>query len=122
MKLKKLNSCKISDLRPISLVTIIYKIISKVHSERLRVGPEETILEVQGAAGKKIVDLVLIENEVVEENRSTGKKGVSFQDRLFEGIRLCGMEFFGLTLDRKGFGARWRKWIPDACHWYHIWC
>lgn len=77
--LKKLNTCKISDLRPISLVTIIYKIISKVHSERLRVGREETILEVQGAAGKKIVDLVLIENEVVEENRSTGKEGVVFK-------------------------------------------
>ena len=36
-------------------------------------------IEVQGAAGKKIVDLVLIENEVVEENRSTGKKGVVFK-------------------------------------------
>lgn len=45
---EKLNSCKVKDFRPISLVTSLFKIISKVLSLRLREVLEDTISESQG--------------------------------------------------------------------------
>ena len=46
---KKLNSCRVRDYRPISLVTSLYKVISKVLAYRLRGVPSDTIAESQGA-------------------------------------------------------------------------
>ena len=49
---KKSMSKKISDFRPISLITSLYKIIVKVLSERLRGVLHETIHSTQGALFK----------------------------------------------------------------------
>ena len=66
---KKLNSCRIKDFRPISLVTSLYKIIAKVLSIRLKAVLSDTISENQGAfvVDRQILDVVLVANEVVEE-------------------------------------------------------
>lgn len=74
---KKINSCKISDFRPISLVTSLYKIISKVFSLRLKNVLEDTISEVQSTfiEGRQILEIALIANELVENYRVAGKQG-----------------------------------------------
>ena len=46
---KKVNSSKMKDFRPISLVTSLYKIISKVFSNRLKGVLPDTIVESQCA-------------------------------------------------------------------------
>ena len=46
---KKANSTKVKDYRPISLVTSLYKIISKVLSLRLKGVLADTVAETQGA-------------------------------------------------------------------------
>ena len=46
---KKLNSCRVKDFRPISLVTCLYKIIAKVLAKKLQVVLGETIYKSQGA-------------------------------------------------------------------------
>ena len=78
---KKVDSSKVRDFRPISLVTSLYKIISRVLSTRLKGVLADTIGEAQGAfvVGRQILDNVLVANEVVEEYRKQGRSGVVFK-------------------------------------------
>ena len=75
--LKKLNSCRVKDFRPISLVSSLYKIIAKVLAKRLQFVLGDTISKTQAAfvAGRQILDVVLVANEVVEDYRRSNKEG-----------------------------------------------
>ena len=66
---KKSMTKKISDYRPISLITSLYKIITKVLLGRLRGVLHKTIHSTQGAfvQGRQILHAVLIANEIVDE-------------------------------------------------------
>ena len=78
---KKNMSKKISDYKPISLITSLYKIIAKVLAERLRRVLHETIHSTQGAfvQGRQILEAVLIANEIVDEKRRLEEEGVVFK-------------------------------------------
>ena len=110
---KKHGSCKISDYQPISLVTSLYKIISKVLISQLKEVLDSTILKNQGAfvANRQILDVVLMANEVVEKCRVTGKKGVVFKIDFEKAYDHVEWEFLDFVLERKGFHSRWRKWM-----------
>ncbi|RVX10571.1 putative ribonuclease H protein [Vitis vinifera] len=72
---------RISDFRPINLITSLYKIIAKVLAGRIREVLHETIHSTQGAfvQGRQILDAVLIANEIVDEKRRSGEEGVVFK-------------------------------------------
>ena len=78
---KKSPTKKISNFRPISLITSLYKIISKVLSGHLRGVLHETIHSTPGAfvQGRQTLDVVLIANEIVDEKRQSGEEGVVFK-------------------------------------------
>ncbi|KAM2375828.1 hypothetical protein ACFXTH_044542 [Malus domestica] len=73
---KKSDFLKVTDYRPISLVTGLYKIIAKTLASRLKEVLVTTVFPHQGAFVKdrKILDAVLIANEVVEEVRQKKKR------------------------------------------------
>ncbi|RVW83275.1 Transposon TX1 uncharacterized 149 kDa protein [Vitis vinifera] len=113
---KKSTTKKISDFRPISLITSLYKIIAKVLSRRLRGVLHETIHSTQGSfvQGRQIMDAVLIANEIVDERRRSGEEGVVFKidfEKAYDHVR---WDFLDQVLEKKGFSPKWRKWMSGC--------
>ncbi|KAJ9707044.1 hypothetical protein PVL29_002161 [Vitis rotundifolia] len=102
---KKSLTKKISDFRPISLITSLYKIIAKVLSGRIRGVLHETIHSTQGAfvQGRQILDAALIANGIVDERRRSREEGVVFK-----------IDFEKAYDHKKGFSPRWRKWMSGC--------
>ncbi|KAJ9691733.1 hypothetical protein PVL29_013809 [Vitis rotundifolia] len=113
---KKSMAKKISDYRPISLITSLYKIIVKVLAERLRGILHETIHSTQGAfvQGRQILDAVLIANEIVDEKKRSGEEGVVFKIDFEKAYDHVSWDFLDHVLEKKGFSPRWRKWMRDC--------
>ncbi|KAJ9697646.1 hypothetical protein PVL29_006989 [Vitis rotundifolia] len=110
---KKSQSKKISDFRPISLITCLYKVIAKVLSTRLRGVLHETIHSTQGAfvQGRQILDAVLIANEIVDEKRRSGEEGVVFKIDFEKAYDHVKWDFLDHVLEKKGFSSKWRMWM-----------
>ncbi|RVX21544.1 putative ribonuclease H protein [Vitis vinifera] len=110
---KKSQSKKISDFKPISLITCQYKIIAKVLSGRLRGVLQETIHSSQGAfvQGRQILDAVLIANEIVDEKKRSGEEGVVFKIDFEKAYDHVNWDFLDHVLEKKGFSPRWRSWM-----------
>ncbi|RVW36866.1 LINE-1 retrotransposable element ORF2 protein [Vitis vinifera] len=106
-------SRRISDFRPISLITSLYKIIAKLLAGRIRGVLHETIHSTQGAfiQGRQILDAVLIANEIVDEKRRSGEEGVVFKIDFEKAYDHVSWDFLDHVLEMKGFGLRWRKWM-----------
>lgn len=66
---KKDRSVKVTDFRPISFVTSVYKILTKVLSKRLGSIVWDIILDSQSVfvGGRQIINATLVANEVVED-------------------------------------------------------
>ncbi|RVW74568.1 LINE-1 retrotransposable element ORF2 protein [Vitis vinifera] len=84
---KKSQSKKISDFRPISLITCLYKIIAKVLSGRLRGVLQETIHSTQG------------------------EEGVVFKIDFEKAYDHVKWDFLDHVLEKKGFSSKWRSWM-----------
>ena len=110
---KKSESTKISDFRPISSVTSLYKIIVKVSPGRLRRVLNETIYLSQRAfvEGRQILDVVLITNEMVDEKRRSGEEGVVLKIDFEKAYDHVDWGFLDHVLERKGFSTKWRSWM-----------
>ena len=107
---KKVESRRVADFRPISLISSLYKLISKVVCNRIREIMWETVAEEQVAfvEGRQVSDLFLIANEVVEAVSKSGEDGVVLKhDRV-------NWEFLDFVHAKKGFDPRWRKWISGC--------
>ena len=106
---KKSQTSKISNYRPIGLVTNLYKIIAKVLLRRLSNVLQDTIYLTQGAfiEGRQILNVVLITNEVVDEKRRSREEGVVFKIDFEKAYDLVDWDFLDHVLERKGLSLRW---------------
>ena len=110
---KKKEACRVSDFRPISLITSLYKIISKVLASRLKKVLPSIINDSQMAfvEGRQILDAILTASEAVDEWSLRGRKGVLLKLDLEKAYDKVDWSFLDMIMKLKGFGKRWRKWI-----------
>ena len=113
---KRSGAMEIGDFRPISMVDCLYKIISKVLTNRLKVVMPILVGETQTAfiAGRQIVDSALIANEVITWLRKTKKSGVLLKVDFQKAYDMVEWHFLDYVLQQMSFGSIWRAWI-NSC-------
>lgn len=113
---KKENPTNLTEYRPISLVSSIYKVVAKVLSRRLRKMLPKLIGEVQIAflGGRCILDGVLIGNEVVDWWKKSKQKGLILKLDFEKTYDSVNWEFLLAMMQNFGFGEKWVGWIKEC--------
>ena len=103
----------LKDLRPISLVGGLYKILSKVLATRIKRVMVTIISQSQSTCveGRQILDVVLIANEVVDSILRIKECGLVCKLDIEKAYDSINWDFVFQVMDRMGFGNRWMSWI-----------
>ena len=101
------------DLRPISLMGGLYKILTKVLTNRIKRVMNKVISKTQNAfvEGRQILDVVLIANEIVDSTLRRKKYGLVCKldiEKAYDSIR-C--KFLYQIMGMMGFNSQWMSWI-----------
>jgi len=110
---KKGDRKELKNWRPISLLNLDYKIVSKALSVRLRSVMSEVVCEDQtcGVMGRSITDNLNVMRDVLDHIDHTGEGGVILtldQEKAFDRV---DRGFLNRVLGRFGFGEDFRKWM-----------
>ena len=110
---KKQNVADLKDLRPISLVGGLYKILAKVLANRIKRVLSKVISPEQSAfvEGRQILDSVLIANEAVDTIIRRKENGIVCKLDIEKAYDHLSWEFLIQVLDKMGFGKRWVSWV-----------
>lgn len=105
---KKDNPVGFGDFRPICLVSLVYKVLAKVLSRRLKRVLLSVISEVQSAFvyGRYILDGVLIANEVVDGWKRSTKKGIILKLDFEKTYDSMNWEFLVSMMRNFGYGEK----------------
>ncbi|KAJ0471319.1 putative RNA-directed DNA polymerase [Helianthus annuus] len=102
-----------ANFRPISLIGVINKVISKVLVNRLKGVVGKLISEQQSAflAGRNIMDGPLVLNEVLSWLKKSKRSGMYFKVDISKAYDSVNWSFLDSIMFQMKFPNRWRKWI-----------
>lgn len=105
-----------NDLRPISLVGCLYKVLAKVLANRLKSVINKVVSDTQSAfvKGKQILDGILIANEVVDEARRLGRELILFKVDFEKAYDSVDFNYLDAVMAHMNFPTLWRKWIFEC--------
>ena len=99
------------DLRPISLVGGLYKILTKVLANKIKRVMDKVISKSQIIEGRQILDAVLIANEIVDSTLRRKTCGLVFKLDIEKAYDNISWEFLYQVMGRMDFDSRWMSWI-----------
>ncbi|GAU35782.1 hypothetical protein TSUD_56590 [Trifolium subterraneum] len=107
---------KVSDFRPIALVSSIYKILSKVLANRLRNVVGVVVSDAQSAfiKGRQILDGILIANELVDEAKRNAKDLLLFKVDFEKAYDSVDWDYLNEVMVKMNFPSQWMGWMK-AC-------
>ena len=106
---KKEGADDFKDLRPISLMGSLYKLIEKVLENRLKKVMNQLVNKAQNAfvEGKQILDASLIANEVIDSLTRRKEKGILCKLDIEKASNKLNWKFLLTVLKEMGFGSWW---------------
>ncbi|KAJ0780983.1 putative RNA-directed DNA polymerase [Helianthus annuus] len=101
------------NFRPISLIGVVNKVISKVLVNRLKGVLGNLVSEQQSAflAGRNIMDGPLILNEMFGWLKKEKRKGMFFKVDINKAYDSVNWAFLNSIMDQMKFPRRWRSWV-----------
>ncbi|XP_024011324.1 uncharacterized protein LOC112086588 [Eutrema salsugineum] len=113
---KKPNANAMTDLRPISLCSVTYKIISSILCARLKRFLPKIVSPTQGAfvSGRLISDNLLIAHEMVHglhTNPHCKKDFLAIKTDMSKAYDRVEWGFLDELFKRMGFNDKWRSWV-----------
>ncbi|GKD18715.1 RNA-directed DNA polymerase, eukaryota, reverse transcriptase zinc-binding domain protein, partial [Tanacetum coccineum] len=110
------NANMVKDVRPISLIGSLYKIIAKILANRLVMILGDLVNEIQSTfvANKQILDGPFILNELVQWCKKKKKQSMVFKVDFKKAYDSVRWDFMDDILKMFGFGEKWCRWIQSC--------
>jgi retron-type reverse transcriptase len=107
------NPVEMKNFRPIYLLHVCYKIITKVLTNRLAICITKVISEYQYGfiKGRYITDGVVSLNEILHEVRQKKQSGVVLKSDFKKACDKVNWQFLHYMMEKKGFGDIWCDWV-----------
>jgi hypothetical protein len=107
------NAMEMKKFRPICLLNVCYKIITKSLNNRLSTCINKVISENQYGfiKGKYILDCVVALHEIIHEVKKKKQNGIILKIDFEKAYDKVNWQFLYCMLHQKGFGDKWGDWV-----------
>jgi hypothetical protein len=112
---KKENAVQIQQYRPICLLNVVFKIFTKVATNRITLIVDKIVRPTQTAfmPGRHILEGVVILHETIHELQRKKMDGVLLKLDFEKAYDKVKWSFLQQTLQIKGFDPKWCDWIKN---------